>query len=90
MNIDRRLRTLETRLTVEPIRLTFEDGSTVLIPSRVNGRDHFPGLLAAAIHGEHSPEMDLLMCAVSITEPGGSHLAELAQAIALSPANEVL
>ena len=85
MNINARLRALETQLTTEPITLAFADGSTATVPS---GRNHIAKLLRCAVLGEHSPELDLIARSTTLSEPSGSHLVELARAICLSPTEE--
>ena len=69
MTLSKRLKTLEDRLTIEPVTLCFADGSTAVIPARVHGRDHILQLLASAVSGERSRELDLLAASSSCEEP---------------------
>lgn len=85
MNFSKRLKALEDRLVTDPVTLHFADGSTAVLPSRVGRRDHVMDLVAGAVRSERSRELDLIATAVTIDEPGGGHLCELARAIWLSP-----
>jgi hypothetical protein len=79
-NLRRRLAALETQLVSAPILLQMPDGSAVTFP----GEDVL-GLLAKAVRGDRTPEVELLAQSVSSTEPDGAHLVDLARAILNSP-----
>ena len=86
MNVKNRLRALERVTVTGNVILHMADGSTV----QIGGRGDYPmTLVAAAIRGERSREMNLLAASVRCEEPSGGHLAELARAILLSPVDDV-
>jgi hypothetical protein len=85
MNLKRRLRKLERGFITEPIILQMPDGRRVTLRGR---GDYGLELLARAVRGELTSEIDLVSRSASSVEPGGGHLLDLARAILNSPTED--
>src|ERR1035438_8741164 len=78
----RRSKALEERLTSEPILLQMPDGRTATLPGH---NDYVLDLLARAVRGDRTPEMDLIAQSVGSAEPGGAHMIDLVRALLNGP-----
>ena len=80
--LQKRIRALEARVIRGEIILTMADGRVI----RMINRDPLQ-LLIKVLRSQvdESAEVRMLMEAVSVVESNGTHFAELARAIALSP-----
>jgi len=85
INLLRRLEALEERLTSEPILLRMPDGRTATLPGH---NDYVLDLLARAVRGDRTPEMDLIARSVGSTEPGGAHMIDLVRALLNGPVED--
>lgn len=81
-NLRRRLEALEQQLTNEPIVLLMPDGRTETLSGH---NDHVRDLLGRALHGDRTPEMELIAQSVSSREPDGAHMIDLARALLDGP-----
>lgn len=86
MNLEKRLRALETELTTDALTLTMPDGSTPRL------RSHgYIGRLYSGMFGNTDTdpalagELDLIRRSVDSKEPGGAHMVELLRALLNSP-----
>lgn len=87
MNVEKRLRALETRFIRNPVILYFADGSSREL--RGEG-DFLMRLLGDAIRGTNmtpgrTAQLDLIRQSVSAKEPGGGHLTELVKSFLGGP-----
>ena len=86
VNLRRRLEALERDFTgTEPILLLMPDGRTETLPGH---NDYVLGLLGRALHGDRTPEMELISQSISSVEPGGAHMIDLARALLNGPTQD--
>lgn len=78
----KRLAALKQKFNTDPVTLYFEDGST----RQIHGRgDFIRRLVEACLRGDKTPEVELIAKSVYSTEPGGSHMLELARCFLHGP-----
>ena len=85
MNLKRRLKALEKGLIAEPIILHMPDGQKVTLRGK---GDYALDLLARAVRGDRTSEIELISRSIASTEPSGGHLVDLARAILNSPTGD--
>ena len=85
MNLKRRLKALEKGFIAEPIILQMPDGRRVTLRGK---GDYALDLLARAVRGDLTSEIELVSRSTASTEPGGAHLVVLARAILNSPTED--
>jgi hypothetical protein len=82
INLHRRLEALEKQFTSEPILLKMPDGR---IETLRGYNEYVLDLVARAVRGDRTPEMELISQSISSVEPGGAHLIDLARALLNGP-----
>ena len=82
INLLRRLEALEENLTSEPTLLRMPDGRTETLSGH---GDYVLDLLARAVRGDRTPEMELIAKSVGSAEPGGAHMIDLVRALLNGP-----
>jgi hypothetical protein len=87
LRFKRRLEKLEKSIQIEPLILSFEDGSTAELPGSTRFINHLYRLFhdESAASPEERDALDMIRRSISIREPGGGRMIELLRALLLSP-----